>query len=476
MEPIDLFGSSMRGYSDAVSRQRRVNCFYDLRQDGDASKVIVRGTPGKVRWVTLPNNLPARGMITVGNYMYVPAGGNVYRIDSSGNITSLTGSILNGTNDIEMATSGLQILVVDGVSGYAINIAAATITTIGDINFPSGCVSVDFLDGKFIAQMPGTKQFNVSASYDCTNWTPLVFGTKEQFPDNLSAVEVLNGVLLLFGTQSLEFWQDAGTSPLQFQRIPASTQTWGLAAHDSRAQINNTLAFLGQNPQGGIQVLILNGYTPTRISNTDLENIISKFSSYMDAVAYTYIVDGHPMYQLTFPTANRSFLWDALTGIWYEVQSGLALLNRDISQWGCVFNTINYASDSTNGNIYSLQTNVYTENGAAIMRLIASKHVRMNGDKFAIPRLFLNMETGVGLQSGQGVNPQIMIRVSKDKGRTFPIERYVNIGAVGHYRTPTVSTRRLGASEDFVFEFCMTDPVKFTIIDAKARITKLVGK
>lgn len=85
------------------------------------------------------------------------------------------------------------------------------------------------------------------------------------------------------------------------------------------------------------------------------------------------------------------------------------------------------------------------------------------------------METGVGVQVGQGTNPTLMVQTSKDGGRTFGYERYVPIGAVGQYRSPRVFIKRFGRSRNFVFQFTMTDPVKFTIGYAAAKISQTEG-
>jgi hypothetical protein len=120
----------------------------------------------------------------------------------------------------------------------------------------------------------------------------------------------------------------------------------------SLALLNNTVIFLGQNPQGGTQVMMLNGYVPQRISTSDIEHIIAGLSTYTDARALTYIVDGHPMYQLTFPTAGRTLLFDALTNLWCEAQTGLGLQAAHYALLGIAFNGSNYVSDATSGNIY----------------------------------------------------------------------------------------------------------------------------
>ena len=483
MKTIPLFGNSINAYSAVVSRQRRLNCFSEVRPDGDKSQVIYRGTPGTIPWVTFPTS-PVRAWRVVGLLLYVVAGTVLYSVSSLGVITRL-GSMPGASGLCEMTDNGVQILIVDDVNGWVYTLVtgsyyqsalntAGSFGAITDPNFTSlgGPNSCAFLDGYGIVNRPATRQAYVSESYDFTHWTNVsslpTFFTKENSSDNLVAVNVLNGTVVLWGAQSIEFWQDVGTYPGPFARINGASQTWGLAAVYSRAFLNNTMIFLGQNPQGSLQVMMLNGYTPQRVSTSDIENLFSGFSTYVDATALTYIVDGHPMYQLNFPSANRSFLYDSLVGDWHEVQTGTALVARHIANLGITFNSENYVADSTSGAVYQLSTSAYTDNGTPIKRVLGSRHIHGDGNVLGIAQLWLDMETGVGLQSGQGSDPQIMLRVSKDGGRTFPVERWAKFGKVGQYTTPRAIWRRLGAARDFVFEFVMTDPVKFTVIKGAA--------
>lgn len=465
MKAIPIFGDGVRSYSEVVTAQRRLNCFYDPRPDQDKSAVILRGTPGSQIFTTLPVS-PIRGWRVVAGTMYVVAGANLYSVDSSGAYTSL-GSIPRASTLVSMSDNGVQLMIVDGVAGYIYTFLTSAFQTITDANFPVGPMTVAFLDGRFYVEDPGTRQFYLSQPYDGLTWTPVAFATKENYSDELLAVDVLNGALILWGASTTEFWQDVGAANVPVQRINGATQTWGLAAVFSRAYLNNTEVFLGQNPQGSVQVLMLNGYVPVRISTSDIEHIVNTFSTFSDAVSLTYMIDGHPMYQLTFPTGGRSFLYDALTGLWQEVQTGLALLDRHYGNLGIVFNTINYISDYQSGNIYQLSDGVYTDNGTAIKRQVSSRHLRNAGNEFGVDELMIDMETGVGLQFGQGSNPLVTLEVSKDGGRTFGIPRVKSMGLVGQYLVRVI-WRRLGIARDFVFRFTMTDPVKFIVTSGSA--------
>lgn len=471
MQPISLFGSGIKSYSEIVTSQRRLNCFYEVRSDGDKSVLVVRGTPGTQLAFTLATNV-VRGWRVVGDLLFIVAGAILYSVTDA-YVATVRGVITAGANNVGISDNGVELIVVDGTAGFILNLTSYVLSTIVDGNFPNGAVTVSFLNGRFQVENPDTRRFYVSASYAGATWTPVIFATKENSSDPLVAVQVLNGTLILFGTNSMEFWQDVGASPVPYTRINGTSQTWGLAAVSSRSELSNTLVFLGQNPQGTVQVLKLNGYKPERISTSDVENIINTFVEdgvdISDAVSLTYMVDGHPMYQLTFPSGDRSFLYDDLSQIWQEVQTGIALTGRHVGNLGIAFNSLNYVSDADNGNVYQLSMRTYTDNGAPIKRQIVSKHVRNGGNPFSIDELYLDIETGVGLQSGQGSNPQIVLQVSKDGGRTFGQERWKSIGAVGQYRSPRAIWNCLGQAVDFVFKFTMTDPVKFIVTSAFAK-------
>jgi hypothetical protein len=70
----------------------------------------------------------------------------------------------------------------------------------------------------------------------------------------------------------------------------------------------------------------------------------------------------------------------------------------------------------------------------------------------------------------------MMIQVSKDNGKTFGAERQISIGKVGQYKNPRLITRRWGQSRDFVWQFTVTDPVKFVVLGGSAVISGEEGK
>lgn len=490
MQPIPLFGSGVNAYSAYVTRQRRLNCFYEIKQDGDKAQLIIRGTPGVVSFITLPDR-PIRGWHVVSNVLYVVAGLVLYSVLPNGTITSLGSLDPSSVGNVRLDDNGVQVLIVDGLAGYIYTLvtgsyaqaglnAAGSFGKITDVNFPNGATSICFLDGRLIAAKPNTRQFYCSEFYDGTGWTNVqslpTFGTKDNNSDLLVTVSALNGVLMLSGQQSTEFWQNVGTSPLPFGRVAGATRNEGIAAQYSLAFINDVRLFVGQSLYGGnVEISIVEGFNISKVSTEDIDNIIRSFSVWQDAIAFGYILDGHKMYQITFPSAGRSFLYDITTKFWFELQSGVGLTGRHIANFGITFNTFTFICDTTSGIIYKFDPNVFTDNGNIIKRQVTSRHVAMGGNRFGIDEVYLDMETGIGLQYGQGSDPQIMMQISKDGGRTFGVERWRSLGKVGQYKSPRVKWDRLGASQDFVFQWTMTEPVKFTIVGGAVSIRQQEG-
>ena len=471
MKNVPLFGTGVNSYSQVVTRQRRLNCLLDIRQDQDKSGVVAVGTPGSFVWVNLPT-YPVWGTRVVGTTLYVVSGTVLYKIYPGGSYSAL-GSLPTVAQQVSMSDCTSQLIIVDGVAGYTYTFLTSTLAAITDANFPGvspagpAPTSVTFLNSSFYVNSPGSRTFVKSQPLDGTLWTPYVFGTKENASDLLLEVDVINGTLVLWGQTTTEFWQDAGLSPLPVQRINGSTQNWGLAAIHSHSHVGNTEMFLGVNPDGGIRVILLNGYTATPVSTSDIDSLIASFSIVEDATALVYSAYGHSVYQLTFPSANRTICYDLVTQMWHEAQTGLDPVGRHYANLGFTFAKKNYVTDYESGDIYQLDMDTYTDNGQPIRREVCSRHIRADGNELYLDQLALEFETGVG--NAVVPNPVVTLRVSRDGGRTFGPEKTKPLGAVGKF-IRRARFKRLGSSTDIVVMIAVTDAVKFVLANGSATI------
>lgn len=459
---IPLFGLGIQGRSLNLSAMRRVNLYLEVDQDGDKSRITAFGMPGRDLFVSL-GDTPVRGMHAIGDFLYVVHRGMFYEINNAMQVTA-RGTLTTTAGAVSIADNGVEIFIADGVTkGWVYNLSTLAFTAVSSANAVISD-SVTFLDAKFIVNKVGTGEFHFSDGYAGLTWQALSFATAEASPDKLVAVIAERGLLGLFGEFTMEVWSGVDTSPVPFARVQGITQEWGLAARDSLRKFDNALIFLGRNRLGELSVLTGSGGSQVRASTPELDSVINGYPSPGDAVGGTFMLNGHPMYQLSFGSAAKTWLYDGKSGAWSELQSFGATRDRGhlfVQHLGRT-----RVSDFSNGNIYTMNSSVFTDNGAAIECELVSGHIyAADYNTLAMHELRLDMETGIGLATGQGSNPQVMLSISRDGGHTYGIERWKPAGALGNYRK-RVTWRRLTVTRDTVFKVRMTDPVKRVFLGA----------
>lgn len=451
MKPIPVFGSGIKSRSANANTQERVNIY--LEQSDDKSSTVAYGTPGLTLFANLGDS-PIRGMHVVGELLYVVYRSVFYSINNAG-VATVRGTLLTGSGHVSMDDNGLEIMIVDGPNGYIYTIATTTLAEITDGDFPGGN-TVTFLDSFFLVNKPSSAQFHKSASYNGAAWDALEFATAESGPDNLVAVKSTQSRAVLFGERSIEHWAHTGALDFPFSRISGATSDWGLAARQSVASFNSSLIFLAKSRHGEVQVCWLNGYTLERVSTHDLENLINNYSGVSDATGLSFIYNGHQFYQLNFTSVGKSWLYDGASGLWSELKTDAG---RHLSDKSVTFIDSIKTASYTDGKIFTVNGNDFTDDGIPIRSSFTTKHSFNNLERASISELQVDCETG----NGVNIEPRIMMQVSKDGGHTWSNERFGNLGVIGDYKARARFTR-LGQAEDWVFRFSITDPVKRVIL------------
>jgi len=122
--------------------------------------------------------------------------------------------------------------------------------------------------------------------------------------------------------------------------------------------------------------------------------------------------------------------------------------------------------DYANGRIYKLKPDIYTDNGDTIAREIIGGHVFMpDGEEFFPSEIYIDIETGLGLATGQGSDPQGMLSISRDGGHSFGTERWASAGKTGEY-SHRMRWRRFKGTRDLVPKLRITDPIEVNIVRA----------
>lgn len=465
---LPILGVGIQGRSPNVSAQNRLNMYLEFHQiDRDKTAVSAHPTPGLVQFADL-GDTPARGMYatsaTYGEFLYVVHRNTFYRINNAG-VVEAKGVLLTSTGRVGISDNGSQIMVVDGLNGYIYTLSTEIFVRITDVDFP-GADTVTFLDQFFIVNPPNSGKFYVSALLDGLNWNALAFSTAESNPDNLIRVISERSILYLCGQYSTEAWANTGALDFPFSRLQGGSVEWGLAARYSMAKFDDSLCWLARNRLGQVSVVRSVSLDVSRVSTPDLDYLFSTYGDTANATALSYMLNGHPMYEITFPSVSNSWLYDGSTSAWSKVESTDAQ-GRHRSDTQANFLEKIMVSDYLNGKIYRLIPDIYTDNGAMIVREIVGPHFFMPNDQASfVSEIRLDMETGLGLSLGQGSNPQIMLSLSRDGGHSFGNERWATAGKTGQYSV-RARWRRFGRMRrDMVPKIRFTEPIPLNIVKA----------
>jgi hypothetical protein len=472
--PLNIGGSYLTARSKNVQAQTCINWYPEVLKTEGRNKVTLYPTPG----LTFIKNVglgPHRGSIIHKDLAYYVSGDEL--IKQEGEVFTSLGTLNTATGRVSMASNGAfgdQLVIVDGTDGYIWDTSSDTLTVIADAQFPASPSKVVYMDSYFIVTSVDSGQFNISTSNDGTAWDALDFANAERAPDNTVAIETLNRDIYFVGDYTTEVWTNTG-GRFPFEPYSNGVIEFGTSAANSLAKTDEGIIFVTRNQRGQGKVVGIKGTGYMPLSNPALEYQISTYGDISDAYAFTYEQAGHIFYQITFPSVEKTWVFDVTLGDtelgWHQRAYGTT---RHRASTHVFYNNKNYVGDYDSPSVYSLDLDVYTDNGAAILRERAGMHLQSNQNRIRYDKLELVFEAGVGLITGQGSDPKIMLDWSDDGGHTWSNVRYLSIGAIGEYGYRCLA-HHLGTSRDRVFRIRASDPVPFVLLEAYAHIEELLN-
>lgn len=472
-----ILGSSYVARSVNAGDNRMVNLFPEMLAEGGKEAAFLNRAPG-LRLLATIGTGPIRGMWSYGGLCYVVSGNSLYSLNSA--YTSTLLGTVAGSGQVSMADNGVQLFIAANGPSYIYDNVALTFVQITDPDFP-GAVQVGYLDELFVFTEPVSQKVWVTAILDGTDINGLDYSVVNGAPDSIVSMIIDHREVWLLGDTSGEVWYNTGSVNAPLDRIQGAFNEIGCAATFSVAKMDNSIFWLGADARGKGIVYRANGYTGTRISTHAVEWQIQQYPTISDAVAYTYQQDGHAFYVLTFPAANTTWVYDASTQLWHE-RAGFSAgaFTRHRGDCQVAFNGETIIGDFENGNLYAFDLNVFADNGST-QRWMRSWRALPTGantlKRTSHHALQLDCESGVGLNSGQGSDPQVMLRWSDDGGHTWSNEHWKSMGALGNYGTRVI-WRRLGMTtklRDRIYEISGTDPVKISINGAELLMSNTSG-
>src|SRR6185503_12747817 len=391
------------------------------------------------------------------------------------------GNLLTNSGPVCMRDNGPGgfVAIVDGEFGYLYEIATFTLTQITDPSFePADRVA--FIDGWWIFNVVGTQRFftNAPTPYT-TTFSGSFFALKDSSSDNLITLFENNRELWLIGERTSEVWYDAGGANFAFSRIPGVAPQMGCSAAQSIARLGESLVWLGKSERGENIVIRTKQYGYENIASPAVAFAITSYPLISDAIGFVYEEESHLFYVLTFPTADKTWVYDATTDMWHERASfdpTTGAFHRFKGSCFANYQNLRMVGDYQAQIGYQMSRQFYVDGDTPLVSLRRAPHIWSRQDR---KRLFhgslqVDFAPGVGLQTGQGSDPQAMLRWSDDGGATFGTEHWTTIGAAGRYKNRAL-WRRLGHARDRVYEVSISDPVRRDIVGATLFAQSEVG-
>lgn len=448
-QTLSLLGKGNPGKIPQVSPQKLINLY------PSNDKTLYR-TWGTDLFTTLTNMGNIRGVLTYQDSAYVVSDSSVYIVGESG-FTIKIGDLNTTVGNVVIITNNYdQIMFVDGFNGYTYTISTSTFATISDVDFfPPEFVT--FKDGRGIYAKPGTAEFYLSDLLDFTSYESTKFATAESLTTDLVSVFATDNDLFLFGQRETEIWASNGDSSFPFEKRLGVSLKFGLAAIHSVVNINNNIIFLAKSPVGKYQLMTLEGYQPKVVGeDEDDAYVISSLDTVDDAIAFSFEINSRLWYAITFPTEDKSFLYDIKNNkliqwsSWEQdgsTPSGdpIYIIGRHLAQYAFTLgNKVIVGDYRGGGRLLELSDDIRTDYQCgpdnSIYYEVTSPVILLDNRRIECDRVALDITTGYSSVSEEDINqddtlnsPLLTVALSKDAGATFGYKRMVNFGYSGEY-------------------------------------------
>jgi hypothetical protein len=400
--------SSQPGQRPGDGLGRLINCFCEP----DGASISWTAMPGLVQFADTLLTKP-RGAIVVGNLLYAAYKDHVVTITPNGVVTLLAG-LLSGELPVTWAVNNKRptpdLLVVSENGCFVVT--SSTVTAFADPDLPQPN-SVSFLDGYFLWTIGDGRIFASDLNDITVN--ALSFATAESNPDGLVRGTAAGEQFFAFGSDSIEVWTNAGTSPFPLARQAVINigiiGPWAIAGADNgwdKPQI-----FVASDGT----VRIFNGYQTTVISTKDVERAIGGITDKTTLIASVYTFAGHAIWSLTSPAWTWEF--NASTGFWHERASN-NMVNWRCSH-SCKFQGKWIIGDASTTKALVISDSADDEFGNPLIMTIESGPVKIFPLRIQTPAAYFDFTSGQGdiLGNPDSTNPSVSVSWSHDGGATW---------------------------------------------------------
>lgn len=540
MDFPQLLGGYYTAFSTQAEIQSAINLWLERIESGDGrSQYAMYKTPGlrTSRYTNAldPSKKTARGFLELNDFLFAVQDNVIYLLNPDGTRSATVGPIQDDHMIVSMAASKNSFFTVSLNVLYRWFSGALTMPLL-----PFTPSAVATIGGYVVCTEEGSNQFFFSRD-DGATWAALDAQFAEAAPNNLLNLVTDHQELWLLGNRLIQVYVVGSDPDAPFVPIQSAVIEMGLGAKRAFARMDNSLFIYGKNKDGDRMFYRMNGYIPQRISTHAVENTWRAYTRDDDASAQTFQLNGHNCIRLTFPSANNGLgeTWN------YDASLPAPLAWTKVAWWNMIESRFErhrgntYVSafgkilvgDHSNGNIYEMNPDIYTDFNYPIKWLRRTPHSVAGRKNVQYKRLDLFMEMGVGsvaplwlndhswdaaffatqiaaavfagtITIGQAQvmtliynylpyadpsllvmpsdeimtqfhffdyarNPQMEMRYSNNSGKSYTNPRQRSLGRVGQTKKQLFWGPGLGMGRDRVFEFSGLSPSKIAFTGAE---------
>lgn len=492
MPPLPgLIGGSGTTASPVLDCEETINLVVEKASSKSAQgEGALLSTPGFTKWSAVAQ-VGARGFIFLADVPLLLGvyGSKLYKFDALGVATEVAGVLANDGRLALMVYNQQngQVGISSGGSIYCYTVGTNTLSA---ALLAGGYTHIAFAGGWGFAFNQTTGTTVLSNVNDLSVWNVGIFFRRGVFYDPPQVVFAdENNLVWTIGTETFEVRWNSGVGTQPWVALQGLVGPWGIASAYGFGLSSSGNFWVTRNAQGLGRFVVSSGGVPQPVGTYAIDAQIDKVAAAVgidDAEVLLYDQGGHVSANVAFPKAQGQFPATPCTfsyDVTGETWTKRGFWNAQRAQWGLWAPRVHVLAygkhlvgDRTTGTVWVLdQTSGLDVDGSGIRKIRRTPHYNSEHLRIPIDRVELLCAAGIGLQTGQGMDPQMMLRVSSDGGMTWDEERQCGLGAVGQYRTQ-IYWSQLGAPTDAVLEFSCAEPIPgFAIVGGWVNNTEPEG-
>ncbi len=433
--PIPFPLSSSPGRLPQEGSGRLVNCFAEKLPEESGRRAVWRRAPGLKSWGTSATSTYRGGML-VGSTLYVAKSGFIERYASTGGAATSVGA-LSGTDRVFFAQNSKaptpdQVVVCEA-GAFTFTTGAVASYPDPDLPAPNAVCSID---GYLVFTLGDGRCF--ASDLNSTAVNALSFGKAEAKPDGLTRPVPYGRLLLLFGPQTTEIWQNVGAAPFPFQR--ALVIPFGIAGPHCAAGFEDGFGYPPLFVANDNTVRLFSGQDPEKVSPPILDSYIAAVGNKAALEASVYVSGGHSFWQLSSPTWTWAF--NLNNAQWHERESYGISRSRMTGgvnvggKWVC--------GDTKSGAILEIDAATRKEVADPLIYRLESAPVKNFPYRVQVARADFDVATGVGVATGSDpieTDPEAKVSWSDDDGVSWSVPLVRKLGRQSKPETRITVTR-----------------------------------